>query len=126
MNWAALYAPVVFLIWRNTLEAFLRNIKDLFVKKIKEIVKICTSIFFFTKRLYALSRLEPCHIFLVTEKKIMELSTLQFFIPWHSHSDDQPGMLFSILCVIINQHTIRPSIKRSKNCSADGSREVGH
>lgn len=69
VNWAALYAPVVFLIWRNTLEAFLRNIKDLFVKKIKEIVKICTSIFFFAKRWYALSRLEPCHIFLVTEKK---------------------------------------------------------
>ena len=43
----------------KTLEAFLRNIKDLFVKKIKEIVKICPFIFFFTKILYALSRLEP-------------------------------------------------------------------
>lgn len=85
-------------------------------------LRFFTSIFFYSKRLYALSKLEPCHIFLVTGKKI-ELSTLQSFFPCHSLSNDQPGMLFSILCAIINHYSIRPSIKQCKNCCADGSRE---
>lgn len=69
MKWVALNAPVVFLVWRKTLEAFPRNINGLLIKKIKNTVKEISALFFFSKRLCALSRLEPCHIFLVIEKK---------------------------------------------------------
>lgn len=113
-----------------SLEKDVGGIPQKFQKSVKKIKKNLKKIFhiyisFFSKRLYALSRLEPRHIFLVTGGKI-ELSTSPSFIPCRSFSNDQPGMLFSILCAIINHYSIRPSIKQSENCSADGSREFGH
>lgn len=67
-NWADLYAPVIFLVWRKTLAAPLRNIKNLLRRVRKLLRRFFISLFFFIKISCALSRLEPCHIVPVTEK----------------------------------------------------------
>lgn len=51
----------------------------------------------------------------VRKNKLIDVSTWQLFILHYSHSTDQPDMLFSILCVIINHYTIILSIKLYKN-----------
>lgn len=110
MNRAACSIPAVFLVWRNTLEASLRNIKDLFVKKIKKIVKIFHICIFLFEKIVWFFKARIMSYISGNRKKIIELSALQSFILCHSQSNDQPGLLFSISCVIINHYSIRSSI----------------